>query len=254
MKRLSLVLALLFMLAAGNAMAANMYVSVYDITEGGAQYTFDLGLFPDGNYAPGTTIDTGITASTLGLSDWSTVVGSVYGFDNASDGGFPVQTSTFNYLGSWDGDGVADLKLSETGEAGDVSKLQYLSVLPSLGLSLKTSPSGYYARMNAGGTAVGTLNGALYSDNDAELALAADGSASGFLLSGMLTQELDYLTGNEAYSLLKNANLAFNFFADGDGSLNFQIAEAAAVPVPAALWLLGSGLLGLLGLRKKFNA
>jgi hypothetical protein len=29
---------------------------------------------------------------------------------------------------------------------------------------------------------------------------------------------------------------------------------ASAVPIPAAIWILGSGLLGLLGLRRKFSA
>jgi len=35
------------------------------------------------------------------------------------------------------------------------------------------------------------------------------------------------------------------------GVYNVAYADTSAVPVPAALWLLGSGLLGLVGLRKK---
>jgi hypothetical protein len=31
------------------------------------------------------------------------------------------------------------------------------------------------------------------------------------------------------------------------------MGEVAPVPVPAAVWLLGSGLLGLVGLRKKIR-
>jgi hypothetical protein len=33
---------------------------------------------------------------------------------------------------------------------------------------------------------------------------------------------------------------------------NFSITESAPVPIPGALWLLGSGLLGLIGLKRKF--
>lgn len=40
-------------------------------------------------------------------------------------------------------------------------------------------------------------------------------------------------------------------FVDIAGEHYEVIAEIAAVPVPAAVWLFGSGLLGLLGLRKK---
>jgi hypothetical protein len=35
---------------------------------------------------------------------------------------------------------------------------------------------------------------------------------------------------------------------------NLLVGNTQAVPVPAALWLLGSGLFGLIGLRKKFNS
>ena len=34
---------------------------------------------------------------------------------------------------------------------------------------------------------------------------------------------------------------------------NLVINEAAAVPIPASVWLLVSGLVGLVGLRRKFT-
>jgi hypothetical protein len=48
-------------------------------------------------------------------------------------------------------------------------------------------------------------------------------------------------------------NWAFN---QGDEALNGDFSQsyfAEAVPVPAAVWLLGSGLLGLMGLRRRFS-
>lgn len=48
--------------------------------------------------------------------------------------------------------------------------------------------------------------------------------------------------------------------SDGYGPYDYKLAmlsdppDIGGVPVPAAVWLLGSGLLGLLGLRKKFSA
>ena len=35
---------------------------------------------------------------------------------------------------------------------------------------------------------------------------------------------------------------------------NFTFNETSAVPLPPTVWLLGSGLIGLVGLRKKFTA
>ena len=39
-----------------------------------------------------------------------------------------------------------------------------------------------------------------------------------------------------------------------DGDYSLYSVSTSQVPVPAAIWLLGSGLVGLVGLRRKFNA
>jgi hypothetical protein len=57
------------------------------------------------------------------------------------------------------------------------------------------------------------------------------------------------------------SNLWFFNFNDGNqgiGGGNFYAVavrpgEVSAVPIPAAVWLLGSGIIGLVGLRKKFS-
>lgn len=47
-----------------------------------------------------------------------------------------------------------------------------------------------------------------------------------------------------------------DFDGDGTGPFNYslELTEVSAVPVPAAVWLFGSALIGLVGLRRKGSA
>jgi hypothetical protein len=52
------------------------------------------------------------------------------------------------------------------------------------------------------------------------------------------------------------ANISIDFTYAGPGKkMNYSgyFATAAPVPIPSAVWLLGSGLLCLVGLKRKFN-
>jgi hypothetical protein len=53
--------------------------------------------------------------------------------------------------------------------------------------------------------------------------------------------------------------LSLDNYLGSEGSAAFSVnltlpKEQAATPIPAAVWLMGSGLMGLVGLRKKFKA
>ena len=48
-----------------------------------------------------------------------------------------------------------------------------------------------------------------------------------------------------------NANTPSNTYAAGPE--NFDNLSFNQVPIPAAAWLLGSGLIGLVGIRRKFS-
>ncbi len=45
----------------------------------------------------------------------------------------------------------------------------------------------------------------------------------------------------------------FNQFGLPDGSFEGTLTHLSAVPIPAAIWLLGSGLIGLVGFRRKLG-
>jgi hypothetical protein len=77
------------------------------------------------------------------------------------------------------------------------------------------------------------------------------------ILIGQTTDEGD-LAAPSVYDL---PNSDYNFLLVGlrsdpiveDFDFRIDQIEVTPVPVPAAVWLLGSGLFGLVGLRKKIN-
>jgi hypothetical protein len=81
----------------------------------------------------------------------------------------------------------------------------------------------------------------------------------------------NFYSGSAALSSDSNSNFAFfrdrdvagtwwfgvedlrdNTGGEGVGDYNDMIVKVSTVPIPGAVWLLGSGLLGLLGFRRKF--
>jgi len=87
--------------------------------------------------------------------------------------------------------------------------------------------------------------------------------------AALLQNAIWYLEGeggaaNSYYNLVNNK--FGNAFADNNGAYNVAVLNLTdanggfaqdvlvATPIPTALWLLGSGLLGLVGLRRKFKA
>jgi hypothetical protein len=93
----------------------------------------------------------------------------------------------------------------------------------------------------------------LYPMDDASYAfdvtftgMFADGSSASQIVT------LDNLTGVQSYVFSAFSNVvSVNWAQGGDDFHQFDNVNAAPVPVPAAVWLLGSGLITLLGARKK---
>jgi hypothetical protein len=92
----------------------------------------------------------------------------------------------------------------------------------------------YFVTIGAGNTQDGSLQS--FAFLDAEMAVPQNPSAFGDLPDNVLPEGF---IAEGQYGFIES------FESDGIGY--------SEVPVPAAFWLLGSGLLGLLGLRRKFS-
>ncbi len=101
---------------------------------------------------------------------------------------------------------------------------------------------------NPGNWTVGTYTGSLPDITD-YVEMYSDASdfdvIPGSLLTG-LSFTADYRLGEITYEVGFSDHGTFEKWASISGT-------ASAVPVPAAVWLLGSGLIGLMGFRRKTN-
>ena len=112
-----------------------------------------------------------------------------------------------------------------------------------------------------------TVNGNTYPPYADIATVSLDGTT---VFSGVEVGASDYTTEPSTYTytltdltMLVDGELAYLVEAQKDGSartdfvldsIAFSIEAPAAVPVPGAVWLLGSGLVGLAGLRRKTAA
>lgn len=82
------------------------------------------------------------------------------------------------------------------------------------------------------------------------------GGSLPFAITGLLGSTLSYFTatvnGSSAGDASTFAQIAGFWSLSNSGQLTWN-AASAAVPVPAAIWLLGSGLLGLVGVGRRRN-
>jgi hypothetical protein len=164
--------------------------------------------------------------------DWGTYApipqtvsfGAVTGEDyNTAISGMYVTNTTYAYLSMRDGDGFAKKFGGESGNDADWFKLTYKGITDS---GAYTEAHDFY------------LADFRFSDNSQDYILD---EWSWLNLSG-----LGDIVGLE-FSLSSSDTGSFGM----NTPAYFAMDNLNAVPVPAAIWLLGSGLLGLIGLRRK---
>lgn len=233
--------------ASGNG---ELFLSVYD-TSTLTSYTRDLGITMNDFIANGNTTNQSFAADAL-------------------------LTSTFN-LGSssvkWN---VAALDTIGSGAGGQ----RYLSTSNTSLTTIKTTTN---SAMTGGmffvDNYVNAVNGSIDTNtavNSSYVNTSANGAAyfdTGFKKDWLGNAKFDstalvgqslgffYMTPSSTSGLGKISatqfagtagNAAWNLASNGN--LNYSVAAPAAVPVPAALWLLGSGLIGMVGVARRRKA
>jgi hypothetical protein len=192
---------------------------------GGNEVHFDLGA---GLFDLSSPIDTGISLDDFGATSWDDIYvgiagggytpsfGSDRAYFSSDTDDFTISTGTYSQFQS------ASLNISSFFGAID---------------TVQPKASGtWYVNMILGGTAAGTYASLVTANSP----FGAEAQMNG----GLVDAAIYSFDGFDINTLTKD--LAFQFDTTGD-----TLVLVNPVPVPAAVWLLGSGLLGLLGIRRK---
>jgi hypothetical protein len=242
MKKLFAVLAAVAVFAfASQAMAAfelgNFHLIAYEEADRnslpvgtvGNEVHFDLGA---GLFDLSSPIDTGISLDDFGVSSWDQIYVGIAGggytpsfgndrayFSSDTDD-FTVSTGTYSQFQT------ASLNISSLGGGTNATDSKQIQA--------KASGS-WYANMILSGSAAGTYASLV----NASSPFGAEAEMNGGLVSAAIYS----FDGFDTNTLTKDLDLFFD--TSGDTLVVSQ------VPVPAAVWLLGSGLLALIGIRRK---
>jgi hypothetical protein len=244
MKKTLLILAAVAMLMVGLAGQALAYFAEGDLiqvvynTGGTKEVMTDLGTGL--NYTTANSTDTKITAnpfslSELGASDWSQV--NVAYFTITTQGGVnnlwlsgPSGTQNITSIGKWN---------SGAGSAAETLIQGNALTGKSQNINNQTDTYSYVNLFD--GANVGTFMKEI-SAGTVEASLASFSTGSTYVDQYLYY----YATPNAKSTGLQVATI--RTYADGTTEIN-----PSAVPVPAAIYLLGSGLLALVGIRRKTN-
>lgn len=163
--------------------------------------------------------------------------------------------ATRAWLSGSDG-GQRVAKSGFSGFAGAQGTTGYTGMLKLAGTSQVTSsstdPKSFWNTL-ANGTGSGTMKGFINGGNSDGSANIATANLAGLASTGYVDQKLFYYSAPSGIGNATGVSVAtIRTFADGHTELN--PVTAPAVPIPAAAYLFGTGLLGLIGIRRKKSA
>ncbi len=174
---------------------------------------------------------------------------------------FCLETANANFVGDYD---VS--KWTEVSDGGSIDTSNAPNSITITGHDItETSPgipadisaaTGFFIQASSDGTV--TFDWSFTSQD-------IDGSLADFFSWILITtptqltiadESLFTQSGSESFAVMKGDTFGFNIFSDDSkgGSASVTISNfTAPVPVPAAAWLFGSGLIGLIGMRRKIT-
>lgn len=246
-KIMMLLIVAVFMLGvAGNAMASfqdgELIRVVYSTNNGqGSEFATDLGAIgsytdPSQITAPITVTAGAFTPGSVGQTDFSNMYVGYFIYDWTGANGHawtsgPAGVNGFNGSNLSVFQGGAFTAASLWGSTGHTTFS-----------NAESNASSYYNNLGPLNGGQGMMGGFLKSSADMKLdALNAGGA-------GYVDQVLYYYGSDPSLGGTPTAVAMLRTSADGSTTLS------AATPIPAAVYLFGSGLMGLVGLRRKMSA
>ena len=224
----------------------NMHLVAFEAAEGkpldttGIEAHADLG----GSYDI-SNYDTGITLEMLGANTWSEAYVGILGAVETDSYGdliaaFTSDTANFNIVSSGYNSFMNGLDNLIPSNSSAQNYAELLSEGPYNTIYQVGGSIGTYAQTLGGNVGA--------SDMGANVNLAALDVAGGFATTTLYSATYDAYFGYEDVAVESEYYL---YAKSGSLWVTDDAGDVPAVPVPAAAWLLGSGLLGLISVRRK---
>nr|WP_319395366.1 PEP-CTERM sorting domain-containing protein [uncultured Desulfobacter sp.] len=180
-------------------------------------------------------------AGSFSLSNFGDSISSYSDLSVAVFGNSGVGSTTAKYLGITEDVDVSYNKGAYTSFETGSSSIALAGADGSFSTRLSSDLNSYNIIMNSNGTLPGNFRGFLADTDLGETSLVEDGYVELYL------QETGFTGGRTGY-FYSDTVATIQIYSNGTVMLN---ASASAVPVPGSLTLLGIGLLGLAGIRRK---
>ena len=237
----------------GNTGDGELFLSAWDPVKQVA-YTLDTGMTISQFKAVGNTAGANISFNFAADANWTTfrtnstsanTVWNIGALDSTATGGV-------NYLATSTNPKTSFANQTSSGVAGMANTNNYISALNALpGMQATANGSVYTVAADGLAYADNTYWGATYGSKASGWTTTTGiDSSMGFFNLSPNTGSLSKATTTQfGYADASNTLQAGQWLLSSSGSLTYT--TPSAVPVPAALWLLGSAMVGLVGVARR---